>query len=314
MIRRRHEKRQHAHYCLLVNKAAANHDPKMVTKLASAIRKKGSFYTIYESDSASELIHKAEIACRLKWRNRPLPDYIQQRGSITALVACGGDGTFNLAAQVALAAELPIGVLPMGRFNNIARSLLEPFDMEVAAQKILKRAYRHIDTASVAGRLVVGSIGVGFIPEMARLLQDRKTPKFAFRWSQLGAQAASAAKAKKMVIKIDSFRFELRPTILNINLLPYSVGLRLSPVSIFDDRRAEAIFDVGHNTKDFSSFVRLIYKGKYVYGKEVRLFRGGTVTFQSAKNQTAYLDGELVDLPTNTVEVQVSEKQLKAFC
>ncbi|MFQ6007755.1 MAG: diacylglycerol/lipid kinase family protein [Candidatus Zixiibacteriota bacterium] len=314
MIRRRHEKRQHAHYCLLVNKVATNHDPTLVTKLTSAIRKKGGFYTIYESDSASELIQKAEIACRLKWRSRPLPDYLQQRGPITALVACGGDGTFNLAAQAALAAELPVGVLPMGRFNNIARSLLEPFDMETAIQKILQRAYRRIDTASVAGRLVVGSIGVGFIPEIARLLQGKKLPKFAFRWSQLGAQAATAAQAKKVVLKIDSFRFELRPTILNINLLPYSVGLRLSPVSIFDDRRAETIFDVGRNAKDFSSFVRLIYKEKYVYGEGIRLFRGGTVTFQTAKGQTAYLDGEFVDLQANIVEVQVNEKQLKVFC
>lgn len=314
MIRRRHQKEQHAHYYLLVNARAANYNRKLVDKLSLAIRRKGRFYTVYQSDSVSDLVYRARLACGLRRTIRPAPEYIQRRGKVTALVACGGDGTFNLVAEVALAADLPMGALPMGRYNNIVRSLYDSVDAQTAIEKILKRDYRKIDTATVSGRLFIGSLGVGLIPEMAHLLQERKPPRFAFGWSQLGAKAASAVRVKKMTIAVDSFRFEVRPTIFNINLLPYSVGLPLSPASILDDHQAETIFNVGDNGKEMSSFVRLISKRKYFYGSDVRLYRGKTITVQPIKGQTLYLDGELIDPPSTILKVQVGEKQLKVYC
>ena len=41
----------------------------------------------------------------------------------------GGDGTVNLVAQIALKADLPMGIIPLGRFNNIARNF-DP-DLEI---------------------------------------------------------------------------------------------------------------------------------------------------------------------------------------
>jgi len=314
MIRKRRPSEQHAHHCLLVNTQAANYNPIVIKRLMTSIRRKGGAYTIHESDSAAVLVERAQLDCGLRRRFRRLPPYMQRRGKVTSIVACGGDGTFNLAAGVALAADLPVGVVPMGRFNNIARSLYDSVEAEPAIQKIVKRGYQWIDTATVSGRFVIGSFGIGFIPQIARLLEGRKTPKFGFRWSQLGAKAASTVPRKKMIIKVDSFRFEVRPTIFNINLLPYSAGLPLSPASIFDDRQIEVVFDVGDNTEHLSSFVRLIYKRKYAYGSDVRLFRGKTISFQPIKRQVAYLDGELINLQSNIVEVNVGEKQLKVFC
>ncbi len=299
---------------MLVNAKAANHNRKLVDKLSLSIRKKGRFYTVYQSDSAADLAHRARLACGLQRTTRPAPEYIQRRGKVTALVACGGDGTFNLVAEVALAADLPMGALPMGRYNNIVRSLYDSVDPQAAIGKILKRDYRKVDTALVSGKLLVGSLGIGLIPEIAHLLQERRTPRFAFRWSQLGTKAASAVRVKKMTIAIDSFRFEVRPTILNVNLLPYTVGLPLSPASILDDHQAETIFNVGEEGKEMSSFVRLIRKRKYLFGSNVRLYRGKTITVQPVKGQMVYLDGELIDPPSTVLEVQVGEKQLMVYC
>jgi len=314
VIRKRRQKEEHAHYYFLVNNRATNYNRKLVEKLASQIRRKGRHYTIYESDSAANLLQRARLACGLRRSARPAPPHIQRRGRVTSLVACGGDGTFNLIAGVALAADLPIGTLPMGRHNNIARGLCDSVEIDEAMRKILKRDYRKIDTATVSGRLFIGSLGLGLIPEMARLLEKRKTPWLAFRWSQLGAKATSAVQVKKMTITVDSFRFEARPTIFNVNLLPYSVGLSLSPASIPDDGRAETIFNMGDDSKDLSSFVRLIYRKKYAYGHDVRLLRGKTITVQPVKGQTVYLDGELIPPPSGVLEIQVGEKQLKVYC
>jgi len=299
---------------LLVNRAATNHNPKLVEKLTQAIKRKGQFYTVYEGHSAADLVQRAHLACGLRKTVRPAPAYIQRRGKVTALVACGGDGTINLVAKVALEADLPVGVLPMGRHNNIARALYDTVESSDVIQRILQRNYRKIDTATASGQLFIGSLGVGLIPEIEHLLQEKKTPRLAFRWSQLGAKAASTVRLKKMTIAVDSFRFEARPIIFNVNLLPYSSGLLLSPTSIPDDRQAETIFNLSGDVKDMSSFVRLIYKQKYFYGNDIRLFRGRTITVRPIKGQTVYLDGELIDPPSTILEIVVGEKQLKVYC
>ena len=39
------------------------------------------------------------------------------------LIACGGDGTVNAVAKLGLDMGIPMGILPIGRYNNVASSL-----------------------------------------------------------------------------------------------------------------------------------------------------------------------------------------------
>ncbi|HLY32555.1 MAG TPA: diacylglycerol kinase family protein, partial [Ktedonobacterales bacterium] len=53
-----------------------------------------------------------------------------------AVVAAGGDGTVGTAASLATQADLPLGILPLGTSNDVARSLGIPMDIPLAAQVI----------------------------------------------------------------------------------------------------------------------------------------------------------------------------------
>jgi len=314
MTRRRHQKEKQSHVCLLVNRSATGYSRRPIDKLTRAIKKAGGYYSVFEPESAIDLLHTAQQVCGLRRWRRTVPQQFDRRGKVTALVACGGDGTFNLVARAALEAELPAGALPMGRYNNIAHSLYGTTDADTAIGRIMRRDYRLIDCATAADQLFFGSIAMGLIPRLARELDNRKPPRFGFGWGKLGARAATEVENKKMIIKIDAFRFDVSPVVLNINLLPYSLGLPFSPASIFDDGRAEVILNFGVDSKSLSSFIGQVYNKKYVYGSEVRLFRGHTIGIQPAKGRTLYLDGELIKLPANLIEIIVGEKQLKAFC
>jgi diacylglycerol kinase family enzyme len=228
-------------------------------------------------------------------------------------VACGGDGTFNLVARAALRADIPVGCLPLGRFNNIARSLNPTADPDKAIEKIISRGYRTIDTATAAGLPFFGSVGLGFVAKLLEQLQKQDVPRLSFGWSQLGARAASEVRLKRTILKVDAFRFEIRPIILSINLLSYSAGLPLTPASIPDDGLAEVVFDQGNNAGSFSAFTRLTLRKKYLYGDDVRLYRGRAITCQSVKGSTLYLDGELIELPDDTLEIRISDKKLHVF-
>jgi diacylglycerol kinase (ATP) len=279
-----------------------------------AIKRRRGAFTVLEPKSAMDTLKLARMAAGVAKDKRVGLLQTRTRGRVTALVACGGDGTANLVARAALQAGMPIGILPLGRHNNIARSLYGSDEPEAALRKITKMSYRQINTATVSGQIFFGSIGIGYFPELMELLDGVKPPRFAFQWAKLGARIAAAVRPRKMIIKVDSFRFEVRPHILQVNLLPYTAGLNLNPASIFDDDRAEIIFDVGADEKDLSEFTRQLYKRGHLYGATVRLFRGSAISFQPAMGRMLYLDGELIELPTNVVEVKIGSGKLKVFC
>jgi len=313
-MRRRHEKGKHSHYCLLVNKSARGYEQGHVRRLIEQIRRKGGYYSVFEPNSAAQLYHTAQRACGLrKWPGAP-PQHFSRRGRVTSLVACGGDGTVNLAAKVALKADLPLGILPMGLLNNIARSLYGATDVESAIKKAMGRNYRKIDIAEVAGQIVVGSAGIGFAVQMAEILETRRPPRFCLGWSQLGSKAAAEVRTRKMMVRIDAFRFEATPIILNFNLLPCSFGLPLSPVSVDDDGTAEVIFNLGVDAEPFSTFARQICRRKYVYGFGVKLFRGKEVSIEPVKGMTLYCDGDLVDISGSSIDFTIPAAKLKVFC
>jgi diacylglycerol kinase family enzyme len=314
MIRKRTQRTKNAHYCILVNKTAATYQKKSVERLTRVIKAKGGRYTVIEPESAMDLFTQAKAVVEPQKSGKPVHPAVGRWGEVTALVACGGDGTFNLVARAALTANIPVGLLPMGRFNNIGRSLCPEVTPEAGIIKIINGKYRNIDVGLAADQIFFGSIGLGLIPHLAQELEGRKLPRFGIGWSKLAAKAASAVRSIKTIIKIDAFRFELRPVIFNVNLLAYSVGLPLSTASLPDDGHAEVILDRGDASEEFSNYVRNVFKNKYYYGDSISLYRGTEISAQPTKGRTMYLDGELIDLPAEYLEIRISDKKLKVFC
>ncbi|KAA3632234.1 MAG: hypothetical protein DWP97_11370, partial [Calditrichaeota bacterium] len=242
-MRKRKQKQKSNHYCLLVNKKASKYAGDPIKKLTSAIRKKGDYYTVFEPDSPVKLLHTAQKIAGLRRWHHQIPPAIQKRGPVTALIACGGDGTVNLVGKVGIRANLPTGILPMGKLNNIAQSLLGDISVANAIKIILSGRYQKIDYGQIGKLIFFGSVGFNFSISMQQVLNESSLSRFAFRWGQFAQKAESSVKPSPLIVKIDSFRFEVAPSILNINLLPYSLGLPFSKISIPDDGIAELIFN-----------------------------------------------------------------------
>jgi len=314
MPRRRRQKEQQPHYCILVNEKARCYRPGPIERLTGAIRSENGRFTVLRPKSAVELIEAARAACGLKANRRLLPPAMERRGKVTGLVACGGDGTLNLVARAALEADIPLGALPMGRFNNIGLALCDSTSADAAIRKIVARGYRKIDVGHVGQQRFLGAVGFGITVEMMSRLSDRKRPRLAMGWGKLGAEAAEAAQPKKMVIRLDTFRFEAAPRLLTVNLIPYLFGLPLTTASIMDDSHAELVFDDGLPPADFAAYFRRIARRKYLYGDTVKLFRGQVITLQPVQGRRLYLDGELIEIPDNVVDIHIGERQLRVYC
>ena len=138
------------HVCIIVNESATGYRPEPIERLTATIRKRGGQYTVLRPRAAHELSDAAQAACGRRRGRRLLPQTFQRRGPVTSLVACGGAGTFNLVARAALATEIPVGLLTMGRLNNIGRSLYTDISPAASVNRIVGSDYRLIDVGNVS--------------------------------------------------------------------------------------------------------------------------------------------------------------------
>ena len=92
------------------------------------------------------------------------------------IVAAGGDGTINAVARHAIAAGLPLGVLPAGTLNHFARDLRLPDSLADAAAVLAQGHVREIDVGEVNGELFLNNASLGLyasLVERRERLQSR---------------------------------------------------------------------------------------------------------------------------------------------
>ncbi|MBY0514894.1 MAG: hypothetical protein K2P78_13385, partial [Gemmataceae bacterium] len=101
----------------------------------------------------------------------PVADAIRTHAAGVELVVLGGgDGTLNAAADALAAAGKPVGVLPLGTANDLARTLGLPTDLAAAAQVIADGHTRRIDLGRVNGRPFFNVASIGLSVAVTRRL------------------------------------------------------------------------------------------------------------------------------------------------
>lgn len=78
------------------------------------------------------------------------------------LVAAGGDGTIREVADVASRLDVPLGILPLGTSNSVARELGIPTRPVEAAKVAATGTVRQVDMGETSGQRFLLCVGVGF--------------------------------------------------------------------------------------------------------------------------------------------------------
>lgn len=83
-------------------------------------------------------------------------------GEYDAVLACGGDGTVNEVARAMCHAPIPMGIIPAGSGNGLARHIVIPVDPMRALDAIIAGQVCECDYATVNGRPFFCTFGMGF--------------------------------------------------------------------------------------------------------------------------------------------------------
>lgn len=95
-------------------------------------------------------------------------------GEVGRVIIGGGDGTLRHAAAGLYETGLPLGILPLGTANDLARSLGLPMDWRAAVSVIAEGRTRTVDLGAVNGRYFFNAAQIGLGATVRRWLSPRR--------------------------------------------------------------------------------------------------------------------------------------------
>ena len=98
------------------------------------------------------------------------------------MVASGGDGTINAAAQAALAQDCPLGLIAQGTFNLFARDLGLSLDAGEAVRALLRSEPEPVQVCLVNEKIFLVNASVGLYPKLLADREDLKQRLGRRRW------------------------------------------------------------------------------------------------------------------------------------
>jgi YegS/Rv2252/BmrU family lipid kinase len=129
-------------------------------------------------------------------------DIVRLRESADCIAICGGDGSVSSGAMAVMESGLPLGIMPMGTANDLARTLGLPMDLMQAADVIVEGHQRRIDVGSVNGHAFFNVASIGLSTRLAEGLK----PEIKRRWGRLGYAIAAA----RVLLKAKPFTAHIR--------------------------------------------------------------------------------------------------------
>ena len=211
------------------------------------------------------------------------------------VIVGGGDGTMNAAAPALVETGLPLGILPLGTANDLARSLSLPFDPIAAARCILEEEPKPVDLGWVNGHYYFNVASVGFSADLAAEL----TAEAKARWGTIGYAIA----AFRLLRRARPFRVEIEhdgttEVVTTIqasvgNGRHYGGGMTVSADATVDDGKLDFYsLEVAHWWR-LIALLPALRRGTHGQAMDVRAFRTTEIKLKTRKRRPVNTDGEL---------------------
>lgn len=221
---------------------------------------------------------------------------VARKADVDCVVVCGGDGTINAAARGLMETGLPMGIMPMGTANDLARTLGIPPDLEKAADIIIAGQTNAIDIGSVNGHPFFNVASLGLSADLARGL-SRETKQ---RWGRLGyAVAASRVmmQARPFTAWISNKDERVRVKTMQIavgNGRHYGGGNVVEQSAAIDDGMLDLYSLELKNVAKLAMMLRSFRQGAHGAWDEVRTKRCVEFDIETRTPRPINTDGELV--------------------
>jgi len=264
----------------IINPKSGNNDKSTLEKQISRVCDKNKkeytlFYTTGENDK--EKIKKK-----------------QEEYQADTLVACGGDGTVNLIAQLLLNSQTQLGIIPLGSANGLANELKIEEDVEDSLVLILKGRTISMDVIQINDEFICLHLSdLGFNAQMIKDFEESgERGMLSYAKSFFGSL---------MDKKTTEFKIEYNGTektikaemIVMANASSYGTGAVINPGSRMDDGSFELVVFKPIPVKDLISLTLESFLGDITNSPYVEIYRVEKALISCQEEELLQVDGEL---------------------
>ena len=155
------------HAFVVLNPVSGLGDPTLFRHLMEDVFAQGGWtFTLYET-TGTEIVRDV-VRTNLKWN----PDMV---------VACGGDGTISQVASGLVGSDIPLGAVPLGTWNALARNMSVPFLPEDALRLMTgPHSCLDLDGLEVNDNIYLINVGCGFSSSMIGSTDRAAKRRFGF--------------------------------------------------------------------------------------------------------------------------------------
>ncbi|HEU0206395.1 MAG TPA: diacylglycerol kinase family protein [Pseudolysinimonas sp.] len=223
-------------------------------------------------------------------------------------VVVGGDGMVNLGANLVAGTKVPLGIVPSGTGNDMARSLGLPFDNTeaavVALGEALQRPPRVIDAARIsctddetgepAQRWFACALSAGFDATVNERANRMHHPKGPSRYIiALGIELAKL-KPYHYTLTLDGTEQTVDANMVSIgNGVSLGGGMKITPDAELDDGLLDVLIVRPLSRFNFVRIFPSVFTGEHVRHPKVSILRAKNVRI-AGDGVIVYADGERI--------------------
>jgi YegS/Rv2252/BmrU family lipid kinase len=214
-------------------------------------------------------------------------------------VVMSGDGLIGQVGGVLAGGTVPMGVIPGGRGNDLARVLGIPAEIGGAVDLLATGATRAIDVGEVNGRRFLGIASCGFDSEANRIANQSRVMKGNLVYVYAALRALAAWKPARFELTLDGNPVRFTGySVAAANSKAFGGGMFLAPDAELDDGKLDVVWISDVAKLRYLSNLPKVFKGRHVDNEEVTVLRAAEVSISANRSFAVYADGDhLADLP-----------------
>jgi YegS/Rv2252/BmrU family lipid kinase len=214
---------------------------------------------------------------------------------VDLVVLGGGDGTMNAAVDALVECKLPLGILPTGTANDLARTLEIPTDLEAAAAVIGDGRRHLIDLGCVNGKHFFNAASIGLSAEVVRHhTKARKRRFWIFAYVLSLRDAWRHTRPFRARLRCDGRPLRLRAIQVTVgNGRHYGGGMTVSENAAIDDGWLDVYCLKPGSFWGLLALFPALRLGRLKHRESVHVMRGRRIEVHTRRTLPVNTDGDL---------------------
>jgi len=275
-------------YCLLVNPAAGSgRARKRLPAIAAELDRRGMRHRTVMTNGIEHGCAEAREAAA--------------RGEIPVVVS--GDGLIGKVGGVLAGTGTPLGIIPGGRGNDLARVVGIPVDPAEAVAVLAADERRLIDVGEANGERFLCIASCGFDSDANRIANEAKAVRGALVYAYAALRALAQWRPATFTVTVDGTVTTVRGySVAVANSQAYGGGMFIAPRARLDDGELDVVIIADAPKRRFLVGLPQLFRGTHVERDDVTCLRGRIVEVDADRPFEVYADGD----PLTTLPMRVS--------